>query len=121
MEVKDRGKALSFSFMGVCLGVILSNMVLVHFTRDLDPLLSWSIMAGMMIAFAISMFLTLNEPLDPEKPVNQDKPLLTKIKDLSINILKGVKENPNLLIGWIMNVIIGGPMDVLITYFFSWL
>jgi len=39
VEVKDRGKALSFSFMGVCLGVILGNKVLIHFTRDLVPLL----------------------------------------------------------------------------------
>lgn len=92
--------------MGVCLGVILSNQILVHFTRDLDPLLAWAIMAGMMILFALSMFMTLDEPKDKERMVNSDKSFLTKVKELSINILKGVKKNPNLLIGWIMNIII---------------
>ena len=72
VEKKDRGKALSLSMMGVCAGVILSNQVLLEFTRDLDPLLAWAIMAGMMVAFSISMLLTLSEPQNRQKAVGHD-------------------------------------------------
>lgn len=64
VETKDRGKAVTLGMMGVCAGVILSNQVLVHLTFDLDPILSWGIMAGMMVLFSLSMFMTIDEPKD---------------------------------------------------------
>jgi len=121
VEKKSRAKALSFSFMGVCAGVVLSNLVLVHFTRDLDPLITWSIMSGMMIAFSITMFLTLSEPKNRVKREDAEKPVLKKIWELTINILKAVKKNPNLLIGWIMNVLVSGPILILEMYYYNWL
>jgi hypothetical protein len=107
--------------MGVCAGVIISNQVLLHFTRDLTPLLAWTIMSGVMLAFSISMLMTLSEPKDREKSIDRSKPVYRKIWDLTIGILKAVKKNPNLLIGWIMNVLISGPILIFELYFMSWL
>ena len=118
VEQKDRGKATSFSFMGVCFGVVLSNQVLLHYTRDLDPILSWGIMALMMVAFSISMLMTLSEPNEKKK---KEEKLVKKICNLTITIFKAVKENPNILIGWIMNVLISGPILIFELYFMSWL
>jgi len=121
VEVKSRGKALSFSFMGVCFGSVLSSLVLLKFTIKLDPLFSWAIMSGVMVVFSISMLLTASEPRDRFKKEDAGKPILRKIWDLTKGIGKAVKKNPNLLIGWIMSNLIEGPIMIFETYIFAWL
>jgi len=73
------------------------------------------------VAFSISMLLTISEPKDRVKKEDLKKPFLRKVLDLTINIFKAVLKNPNLLIGWIMEVFISGPIIILEIYLYMWL
>ena len=42
---ESRGKAVSFSMMGLSMGVIMSLSVLFQFTKDMDPISSWGLMS----------------------------------------------------------------------------
>ena len=42
---ESRSRAVSFSFMGLSLGVITSLAILFEFTKDADPSIAWGIMS----------------------------------------------------------------------------
>jgi hypothetical protein len=63
---EDRGKAISLGVMGLSLGVIVSLQGLFNLTKDMDPLLAWSIMGGLLIFFSFIMYVSVREPVDIE-------------------------------------------------------
>jgi hypothetical protein len=69
--------------MGVSLGVIVGLNGVFHFIKDIDPLIGWSIMAGLYILFAFILLAIIREPVDIEK---KTEGICYQIKDLSVNI-----------------------------------
>ena len=64
---EDRGKAISYTIMGVSLGVIVGLNGVLYFVRGLDPLLGWSIMGGLYVLFSFILLGIIKEPVDIEK------------------------------------------------------
>lgn len=112
------GKGVAFSLMGMNLGIIISLGVLFQFTKDLDPLISWRIMGGVMLVFSILMACMISEP--PERVVSNDG-LLKRLKTLSRNSYKACKYNHNLIFGLLLEMFSGGPMVIFEIYVMSWL
>lgn len=104
--------------MGVCAGILMSFNVLYVYTRKLDPLISWSILGGIYVFTGAICFMFIREPVDIEK---KEGTVCTQMKDLTVNVCKAIKKNPNLLIGWILVTIFGAPKIIFEVYLMSWL
>jgi len=115
---QDRGKAAAIIITALSLGVITSFQVLFRFIKDIDAEIAWSIMGGLMIFFSIIYFTIIKEPVDIEKNTNS---LCKQMKDLVVNVCKAVKKNPNILMGWIMNIFAVAPVLFFKIYILSWL
>lgn len=59
---ESRGAANSLAMMGLSLGVIMCLSVLFQFTKNLDPTVSWGIMAIIQISFSISLLYIVKDP-----------------------------------------------------------
>jgi MFS family permease len=114
----DRGKAYGYTVMGVCIGVLLSLNALYAFTRKLDPLISWSIMGSLYVFIGIICIICIREPVDIEK---KESSVLQQMKDLTVNVCKAIKKNPNLLIGWFLLTLFSSPKIIFEVYLISWL
>ena len=64
---EDRGKAFSSTIMGLSVGVLLSFNVLYEFTRNLDPMISWSILGGIYFMTGVMGLTFIKEPVDIDK------------------------------------------------------
>jgi len=114
---ESQGSALSFSMMGLSLGVIMSLSVLFQFTKTLDPMVSWGFMSIIMILFALSLLVIVTEPKLPKKDMSLGYMALTW--DLTKKTFRAMKENKNLMIGYILLPFSGGPMIILEIYVMS--
>ena len=61
---EDRGKAISYTIMGITLGVIVSLNVVFTLIKNLDPTLGWGIMGGLYVLFAFILLSIIKEPVD---------------------------------------------------------
>ena len=60
---ESRGQAVSFSMMGLYLGVIMSLSVLFEFSKDIDPVIAWGLMSVIQISFGISVLWIVKDPV----------------------------------------------------------
>ena len=104
--------------MGTVLGTIVSLNGLFNLIKDIDPMIGWGIMGGLSIIFALILFTMIREPVDIEKKADG---VCVQIKDLSVNICKAIKKNPNLLAGWVFYALTDIPGIILEVYLMSWL
>ena len=104
--------------MGTTLGIIVSLNGLFNLIKDIDPMIGWSIMGGLYLIFAIILFTMIREPVDIEE---KSDGFCVQIKDLSVNICKAIKKNPNLLAGWVFYSLTDIPGIILEVYLMSWL
>jgi len=75
-------------------------------------------MGGLYLVFAFILLIIVKEPVDVEK---KTEGICFQVKDLSINLCIPVKKNPNLLIGWFINMLALMPIMILEVYLMSWL
>jgi MFS family permease len=62
VEVESRGKAGGITVMGMAFGIIGSLAIIVQFTKKLDPLISFGVIAGTNLFFAIVSLFIIKEP-----------------------------------------------------------
>ena len=117
---ESQGTAISFGLMGLSIGIITSLNVLFEFTKDLDPIYSWSAISILSILFAFVLAFMISEP--NRKKINDKKePVITQMKMLTVKLFEATKNNPNLLIGWLFLIPANAPMSILTIYLISWL
>lgn len=68
VEKEYRGRAHAIQNFGITIGSLISTGILFNFTSDLDPRLSFSIVALLNLVFGISIFLMVKEPVDIKEP-----------------------------------------------------
>lgn len=104
--------------MGLSFGVITSTAILIHFTIDMDPMISWTIMSLTMGVFAIYDLVCISEPPDYKK---KSGGLGKQVGDLVGAAVKACKFNNNLIFGFFLECFSGGPMVMFQIFIMSWL
>jgi hypothetical protein len=56
------GKALSLRLMGVCVGSLMSTLVLFGYLKNIDPIFSWGIMAAIFVLFSFLCLAIIKDP-----------------------------------------------------------
>ena len=75
-------------------------------------------MGCIYICTGILCFVYIREPVDIEK---KEGSVCSQMKELTTNVCKAIKKNPNLVMGWILLTLFGCPKIIEEVYFMSWL
>ena len=102
----DRGKATALCIMALSLGIVVALQVLFRLIKDIDAFIAWGVMGGIMIMSSIILLKIIKEPVDIEKSSDG---ICKQIKDLVVQIGKAIRKNPNLLIGWLIQIFAQSP------------